>query len=106
MINYVSKGLTIDYTPTVAIASGQPVLVGVMLGVAVVKIAANDTGTLEIEGVFSLDKGDVVIAQGAQLYWDDTNSVVTTTATDNTACGKAFASAASGDATVDIKINV
>jgi predicted RecA/RadA family phage recombinase len=106
MKNFQSKGFTMDYTATEAVASGKPVLVGKMLGVAVSNIAANETGVLEVEGVFNLAKGAVAVTQGAQLYWDATNGVVTTTATSNTACGKAFAAAAAGSASVDIKINV
>jgi predicted RecA/RadA family phage recombinase len=106
MKNFVSNGTTVDYTATAAVTSGDPVLVGAVLGVAVGDMAIGDAGVLSVEGVFTLPKGAVAITKGAQVYWDDTNSVVTTTATDNTACGKAFAAAASGDATVDIKINV
>ncbi len=106
MKNAVNTGLTMGYTASANISSGAPVLVGAVLGVAITDIASGDTGDLEMEGVYTLPKGAVVITQGAQLYWDADNSVVTTTATDNTACGKAYAAAASGDSTVDIKINV
>ena len=44
--------------------------------------------------------------QGAKLYWDNTNKVLTTTASGNTIVGVAAAAAASGDATVAILLNV
>ncbi len=107
MKNQVSTGLTMGYTATAKVSSGDPVLVGAVLGVAIADIAADETGDLSIEGVYSLPKvADTAITQGEQLYWDATNSVVTSVSTDNTACGKAFAAADAEDDTVDIKINV
>lgn len=106
MKNAVSKGLTMDYTATADITSGQVVLVGAMIGIAVSALASGETGALTVEGVFTVPKSTGVVAQGAQVYWDNTNKNVTTTATDNTPCGKAFIAAASGDAEIDIKINV
>lgn len=106
MKNQVSNGHTMDYTATADISSGDAVLVGSVLGIAITDMASGDDGDLVLEGVFELPKAAVAITQGAQLYWDDANSQVTTTSTDNTACGKAFAAAASGDDTVYVKINV
>jgi predicted RecA/RadA family phage recombinase len=46
-----------------------------------------------------------VVTQGAALYWDNTNSRLTTTASGNTYAGYAFAAAGNGVTTVNIKLN-
>lgn len=106
MKNFKQEGQHMDYTPTVAVVSGQVVLVGIKIGVAIADIAANTPGVLRVTGVIGIPKkaGDTP-AQGVALYWDNTNKYLTTTASGNTYAGWAFAAAASGDPTVDTKIN-
>jgi predicted RecA/RadA family phage recombinase len=114
--NFVCNGETLTYANAgAAIASGAPLLVGVRLGVALGDIAATSgTGEVAVSGVFAVRKVTGAITQGALLYWDaDANPVegtagsgaLTTTATDNTLAGFAYAAAASGAATVQIKLN-
>lgn len=106
MKNYVQDGKTITHTPTAAVASGGAVLITALLAVAVAAVAANEAGEFTTEGVYELPKAAAdVVAVGAQLYWDDTAKEFTTTATDNTPAGKAWAAAGNGDATVMVKIN-
>ncbi|WP_341674951.1 capsid cement protein [Niveibacterium sp. SC-1] len=69
--NYVQPGEVIDYTPSAAVTSGQVVKVGSTLGVALVDIAANATGAVQITGVFRCPKvTTAVIAQGDPVLWD------------------------------------
>lgn len=106
MKNYIQDGKTISFTPTAAVASGEAVLLGMLLVVAIGAIAANTPGEGVTEGVFELPKKSTdVVAQGVDLYWDDTAKELTTTATDNTKVGKAWAAAANPSATVWVKIN-
>ena len=46
-----------------------------------------------------------MVAQGALLYWDNTNKRLTTTATGNTLAGYATAAAGAGMSTVCINLN-
>ncbi|NDB19236.1 MAG: DUF2190 family protein, partial [Actinobacteria bacterium] len=46
------------------------------------------------------------IGQGALVYWDATNSNVTTTSSGNKRAGKAAAAAASADTSVQVLINI
>jgi predicted RecA/RadA family phage recombinase len=106
MKNSISTGSVVPHTPTAAVTSGLMVLLGTRVGVAVADIAANATGSLQVVGEFlvpklSTDSG----AQGAALYWDNTNKRLTTTAAGNTYAGWATRPFASGDASVYIKIN-
>lgn len=88
-----------------AISSGDVVVVGSMVGVALVDIASGATGAVRFTGVFKLAKknGDT-ITQGAPLYWDAGNSELTTTELDNALAGVAWSAQASSDATVLIKL--
>lgn len=104
--NFIKEGKILDYTAGATITSGQFVLVGAIGGIAIADIANGDTGALQIEGVFSVPKAAGAVTQGAKLYWDATNSVLTTTSSGNTIVGVAAAAAASGDASVQILLNV
>lgn len=104
--NYIQPGEVLDVTAGAAITSGSGILVGVRLGVALADIANGAVGSVAVKGVYSLPKLSTdVVAQGALLYWDNTNKRLTTTATANTLAGYAAAAAASGATTVNIALN-
>lgn len=106
MKNHIQDGKTISFTPTADVASGEAVLLGILLVVAIGAIAANTSGEGVTEGVFELPKLSTdVVAQGAALYWDNTNKRLTVTASGNTLVGKAWDAAGNGKATVWVKIN-
>ncbi len=103
---YVQPGEVIDHTPGADVVSGQILLIGARIAVALTAIAAGATGPVQVSGVFSVAKLSTdVVAQGALLYWDNTNSRLTTTASDNTLAGFAAAAAGNGVTVVNIKLN-
>lgn len=103
---FVQPGEVIDYTAGANIASGQVVLMGARIGVALKAIANGETGPIQVTGVFNIAKLSTDnMAQGALLYWDNTNSRLTTTASGNTLAGFAAAAAAATTTSVNIKIN-
>lgn len=103
---FVQPGEVIDYTAGANIASGQVVLMGARIGVALKAIANGETGPMQVTGVFNIAKLSTDnMAQGALLYWDNTNSRLTTTASGNTLAGFAAAGAAASTTSVNIKIN-
>ncbi|MBZ0172652.1 MAG: DUF2190 family protein [Phycisphaerales bacterium] len=107
---FVHEGTSIDYTPGADVAAGAVVVQGELVGVAVRAIPANTLGALAVEGVLDFPKatgGGTAITVGAQLYWDDTNDVATTSdgAGANKAIGKAVLAAADGDATVRARLS-
>ena len=103
---FVQPGDVIDYVAGANITAGQVVLIGVRVGVALAAIANGSTGSVAMTGVFTVAKLSTdVVAQGAALYWDNTNSRLTTTASGNTLAGYAFAAAGNGVSTVNIKLN-
>lgn len=104
---YFQRGEALDYTNSGAtkIDAGTIILLGTKIAVAGCDIAAGDVGSVHVEGVFEMPKATGAITVGAAVYWDATNSVVTTTSTNNTLAGYAVAAAASGDDTCFVKIN-
>jgi len=105
--NYLQQGDVLTYHNDTdnTIASGQAVLVGKRLGVALTDIMLDTTGALRMVGVFQLPKAAVDIDVGTPLYWQVSEQKLTKTATDNTLASSTFASATAADATIVIKIN-
>ncbi len=106
MKNFIQLGDVLDHTPAGAVTSGAVVVIGVRVGIAVANIAAGETGALRVKGVVELAKlGTDVVAQGALLYWDATNSRLTTTASGNVLAGYAAKPAGNGVSTVWLHLN-
>lgn len=103
---HIQSGNVIDHTPNVDVANGKMVVVGVRVGIALAAIAANTTGPLAVSEVFQYaKKGTDTIAQGALVYFNESEDHLTTTGTDNTLAGYAAAAAGSGVTTVNVKLN-
>lgn len=105
---FVQAGKVLDYTNagSATIASGDAVLIGTKLGVALTAIPAGATGAVQICGVFTLPKlGTDNMAQGASVYWDADDKRLTTTATDNTLAGVAAAAAGASTTSVNVLLN-
>lgn len=106
MKNYVQQGDTLTLTAPYAVNSGDAVLVGKIFAVAVASVASGADGEFVAEGVFDLPALSTdTPAQGAVLYWDNTNKRLTTTATSNTRVGVATVAKANGVSTVRIKLD-
>lgn len=109
--NYSHSGDVIDYVNTTggAIAANSVVKMGGTLGVALVDIAAGDTGSVRVRGVFEVPKvAGAVIAQGESLTWDvsagkfDDNAAVP--AAGDVTGAAAFAAESKGNATNTILV--
>ena len=105
MADYYQDGDLINYTPSSAVVAGAVVVLNDLVTVAPRPIAANALGAVAVEGVFKLPKASGAIGQGAIVYWDSTNSNITTTSTSNKRAGKAAYAQASGDTTVKVLLN-
>ena len=105
--NFIQPGDVLDYTVAgSAITTGSGILVGLRLGVALASGAVGQTISVAVKQVYSLPKLPAdVMAQGALLYWDNTNKRLTTTASGNTLAGYAANAAGSGDTAVRIHLN-
>lgn len=110
---YESEGDNIDYTPTTAVTAGDVVVLGTIVAIAEVDIAANALGSLATKGVFKVPKITGAITVGTKLYWDPAGDPVGGTAGTGAATasagtlkvlGVAVLAAASGDGTVNVKL--
>ena len=82
MKNYLQNGHILRVTtPASGIASGDPLIVGSIFGIAAYSSAEGDPVELSTTGVFHLPKASAaVLAVGARVAWDNTAKEVTTPA--------------------------
>ena len=95
MKNFVQAGSNLTLPAPAAIASGDLVIIGSLIGVAAGSAASGEDFDLVTAGVFDLPKATGAIGLGAAVYGDSTAKKVTTTASGNTLCGTAVKAAAS-----------
>lgn len=106
----IQHGDSIDFTPGVAIAEGQVVVIagttsGKQAAIAPRAIPANQLGSLDLVGTWEVDKLSTdVVTQGDKLYWDATNSRATLTASTHALMGIAVAPAGSGVTRVKVRL--
>lgn len=99
----IAKGDSIDYTPAGAVAAGQVVVVGEVVGVAPRAIAAGELGSLRMTGIHEMAKiGATAIGAGVPVYWDDAANVVTPTAGSLKLIGVCAQAALSADTVVRV----
>lgn len=110
--NFVSDGDVIPWTNTsgAAVASGQVVAIGHTLGVALVAIAIGATGSVAVEGVFTVPKVPAaVFVQGEKLVWDASasafdDSAAAPAAGDITGGAVAWSAGSDGQTTAMVKL--
>jgi predicted RecA/RadA family phage recombinase len=103
---FIQEGHYIDHTPVSALASGDVVVQGDLVGVTVRPLAAGEVGSLAVDGVFDFNKNTgVAFTVGTILYWDDTNNVVTTTSAGNKQIGKAVRAAGTTDTLARVRLS-
>ena len=103
---FIQEGKYIDHTPVAALASGDVVVQGDLVGVTLRPIAAGELGSLAVDGVFDFTKNTgVAYTVGTILYWDDTNNVVTTTSAGNKQIGKVVRAAGTTDTLARVRLS-
>ena len=106
MKNYIQPGDVVTVVAPANVASGDGVLVGTLFGVAAFSVLSGEQAEIKTRGVFELPKTSAQAwAAGAAIYWDNTNKVCTTSATDNTLIGKALSAAANPSGTGIVRLN-
>lgn len=110
--NYVYSGDVVDYTAGADITSGDVVVIGQQIGVALVDIANGSTGSVALCGVFEVPKvAGAVIGQGESVIFDASagafdDNLATPATGDVSGCCVATKAAGNGVTTVQIKLNV
>lgn len=104
---FVHEGKSVDYTPGSAVAAGDVILQGSLVGIATSPIPAGTLGALSVSGMFDIAKAtgtSTAIAVGAEVYWNAATRVATATASGNTYMGKCIKAAADADGTVRVRL--
>lgn len=106
--NYLQPGEVIDYTPSGSpVSSGDVVVIGARIGVALTAIAVGEPGSVQMEGVFLLPKATAAgsaLAQGVDVFWDGSVITAADGAGANTPAGYVFDAAGDSAATVAVKL--
>ncbi len=102
---YWHKGNSIDYVneTDAAIEANTIVVIGSRVGIAGTDIGVGETGTLVMEGIFKMPKGDAEISVGDNVYFNAEGGIATKTETD-TPAGYAVGAAAASAAEVLVKL--
>lgn len=91
---------------TTAKSSGDVCVIGDMVGLAKVDIAATGTGAVYLRGVHTLTKSTAAPwTLGDSVYYDETDSNFNLVATNNIYAGKVYATATTGEATAKVILN-
>lgn len=99
---YFQKGEAIDYRPTTAVAAGEIVVQGKLVGITRLDIPAGTLGSLAVTGVFKVAKASAtVFTAGAEVFFKDGNAATT----GDVKLGLAVAPAAAGDEYVLVLLN-
>lgn len=102
---FIQEGSAIDYTATTAVKSGDVVMLGDIAGVATYDIEAENTGVLQLSGIFDVEKVNGAVTLGGKVYFDETAKKATTVMASNKLIGVAICAAAANDSVVRIKLN-
>src|SRR5437867_3617600 len=105
MKNYVQNGDVLSLLAPYAVAAGDGLKVGSIVGIAT--SAADNGADVEVltRGVVDVKKTSAQAwTVGAPVYWDDSAKEFTTTSTSNTLAGVATAAAANPSATGRLRL--
>ena len=103
----IQAGDTIDYTAGAAFSAGDVVVRGSLVSVIATDLANGELGATYVSGVVTVAKqggASVTFADGAIVYWDDTNNRAV--ATDGSGANKqmGWAVGAAADADTSVKV--
>ena len=102
---YIQRGESIDYTPAEAVAAGDIVKLGNLVGVAKLDIKPGELGALALVGVYEIATSGTAIEAGALVFVDPaTGKVCAESAAGAIKLGHAITKAATTDATVCVRL--
>jgi predicted RecA/RadA family phage recombinase len=106
MKNFVQKGDTLPLVAPYARLGGEGALIGALFAVAVANVDNAVEGEFTTRGVYDLtalssDAG----AQGAKVYWDNTNKRCTVSASGNTLIGALTKAKVADETTMRVRLN-
>lgn len=108
MKNFVKIADTVTLNAPYAVTSGQGLLVGNLFGAASADAAINMPVETQLVGSLDFPKETgtgMSFAQGALVYWDNTNRRMTTTSAGNKRVGAATVAATTSDTIVRVRLD-
>ena len=103
---YVQRGDAIDYTPEAAVNAGDIVILGKLVGIAKLDIAAGELGALAVTGVYEIAKGGTAFAAGSLVAWNPTTRQAVAGGTSGaTNIGHCVALASATEPTVFVRLS-
>ena len=101
---FYQRGESIDYRPAQAVAAGEVIVQGDLVGITRLDIPAGALGSLAICGVFKVTKKDsVTFNVGDKVYWDASEG--NAASSGSVILGLAVAAASAGDSAVIVSLN-
>ena len=91
------EGGSIPFVAPTDMGAGTVVIQGGIVGVSQSNVAAGNTVTLAVEGIFEVVYSGAAIAAGGNVYWKAADNVATNAATGNTLIGKAIGAVGATD---------
>ncbi len=105
MARKIQNAGTIDYIAGAAVESGDVLVIGDLLAIAIRDAKVGELAAADVEGIFEFPADDATaIAQGTIVYWD--GAEIVTDEVDNTYAGVVASPKAETDAVVQVLINV
>lgn len=106
MARLIQKGDILDWTNggAAAVTAGTVVVAGTFVGVVQNDIPVGELGAIAITGIWEVAKTTGAIDAGDPVYWSASNGYATGTASGSVFMGRAVADAASGDATIRVRL--
>lgn len=103
MKNYTGSGDIVEVTAPANVVSGQPVLVGLIFGIAVRAASSGQVVPIQITGRVRVNKDtNLVISQGDRVFWDAANAWVDKTAAAQVPVGRALETTINTTPTIEI----
>jgi predicted RecA/RadA family phage recombinase len=103
---FVKSGAVVTAIATVAVVSGEPVLMGALFGIPMTSAEVGEEFELAVGGIYEIAKTSAnTPTQFAKTYWNDTAKEVTTTASGNTYVGVFAHAYANGDTVAEVRLN-
>ena len=106
--SYKTSGQRMRHAHTAAVESGEAIIVGTLLGIALGKYDADETGIYVVEGIHTLPKTNGARAIGSRVFWDvSTRKIGNGNAAngDLENCGTVAVAAVAGDGTVAVRLS-
>ena len=101
---FIQNDEALPYTPATAVAAGDVIVQGGIVGVAKRQIPANGFGALATRGVFNVPKGAEALTAGQLVYWDPVALAVTSVAGALQKFGRVVVDAALADTTARVML--